>query len=143
MAELYLARKGMALVATDEVSAGILAALPFGKDLKAEIRAPRNPGRHKLFFVLCHRIAAAIDVTPEALRDHLTVEAGYYYEVKTPSGIRRYPKSIAWSKMDETEFRDFFERCVRVIITDWGIKREDVMDAVADLLEPHGAENAR
>lgn len=136
MAELWVRRKGMSLVPADTDSAEILAKLPFEKALRVEVKVPRNAGRHRLFFALVHRIAKAVDVNPEALRDHLTVEAGHFYEVKTKKGVRRYPKSIAWSRMDETEFRDFFEACVRVIYQDWGIARSDVLDAVSDLLEP-------
>lgn len=129
-------RRGNSLIPDMSDSASEMAKLPFGKRLHVEVKQPRNPGRHRLFFALCHRIADAIDVNAEALRDHLTVKAGHYYEVKTRDGMCRYPKSIAWSKMDETAFKEFFDRCVRIIYDDFGIARPDILDAVGDLLEP-------
>lgn len=136
MSIFWVVRKGDVLLPSESESAAIFSRLPIGKPLRAEVKNPRRGKHHRLFFLLIHRIANATDTDPEALRDHLTVEAGHYYEIKTKRGIRRYPKSISWSAMDQSHFDEVFERIVRAIYESFGIRREDVLAVVADLLAP-------
>lgn len=45
----------------------------------------------------------------DTFREWLTVEAGFYYDVITPAGPKRIPKSISFAAMDETEFGEFYK----------------------------------
>jgi hypothetical protein len=47
-------------------------------------------------------------------------------------GVIKVPRSISFAKLDETAFRKFFDACVDVALTEWGIEAE----ALADLLDP-------
>lgn len=45
-----------------------------------------------------------------------TVEAGYYYEVVLPNGLRqRIPQSISFSKMDEDTFQSLYKDVFNVL----------------------------
>ena len=86
---------------------------------------------------MVNRIAKAVGSDPSAVSDLLKIEAGWCHIIKSKKhGIMRLPKSIAWSRMGEDEFSIFFETCIRTIFSEWSIERQDVLDAVSDLLEP-------
>lgn len=78
-----------------------------------------------------------IDKSREAMRDWLTIEAGYYTLVYTPGGVRRERRSIQWAKMDETEFsnlyKDVFATCWRLVLSSKFDCEADAL-AVADQL---------
>lgn len=128
-------RSGDNLVPADAESWAEFSRVPFGKPLHVEVKQPRNGAHHRLFFALIHRMANALGVNAEALRDHLTVRAGHVNTVKTAGKVLQYPASIAFHKMDQTEFSQFFQQCVTVLCEDWGMKRPDVLDACKDLID--------
>lgn len=52
----------------------------------------------------------------EPYRAWATVEAGYYYEVVLPNGLRqRIPQSISFSKMDEDTFQSLYKAVFNVL----------------------------
>ena len=51
MTTLYVKWNGTTLEPASEVDADIMATLPWHKSLKAEVKAPRDLGRHRWFFV--------------------------------------------------------------------------------------------
>lgn len=79
----------------------------------------------------------AVEKGREAFRDWVTIEAGHYNLVQTPSGIRRERKSISWSRMDEDAFealyRDVFNVCWRLILSAHFSTEADAM-AAADMM---------
>lgn len=136
MVELYVQRKDNALYPEGDESINVLARIPFGKTLRCEVRQSRNVRHHRLFFALCKRIADGIGADMDNVRDVLTIAAGHYSLVKTKRyGDLKLPKSISFAKMDQTEFTEFFEKCVKTIYEEWGIEPS----AVSDLLVPQAA----
>lgn len=84
-------------------------AMEPGETLAFSWREPRSPKFHRLFFVmladLFDRQEQFADV--DQLRAWLTVGAGYCEFVPGPTGrMVALPKSIAWERMDDTEFRE-------------------------------------
>ncbi len=143
MATFWCIRRGDALYPDGSDSAAAMTKVPFGQRIQVEAKRPRNAGHHRLYWALCARIGAAIDVDPENISDILKIETGHCTVVRTKSrGEIRLPKSISFAKMDQTAFDAFFERCVRVIQTEWGISRSEIQDAVADLLCPDARDAA-
>lgn len=137
MSIIWLRRVGNTLVADGDDSAAEFAKLPFGKPLQAEVKQPRNVQHHRLYWGLVHRIAAATGVEPENISDLLKIETGHCTIIRSKKyGDIRLPKSISFAKMDQSQFHNFFEACVRVIYENWGIVRADVLEAVSDLLTP-------
>lgn len=45
----------------------------------------------------------------EPFRTEMIIESGYFDEVKTPLGIKKYAKSISFSSMDEYEFGELYK----------------------------------
>jgi hypothetical protein len=111
--------------------------LPYGKEVLVEARQPRNAGHHKLFWVLCTRIGSSIGQPADVVADILKVATGHATTVKLKSlGWQRFPKSISFAKMDQTQFSEFFEACLKVIYTEFGIARPEILEAIGDLLTP-------
>lgn len=133
MSDFWCERIGGALRPTDQESLEEFSKLPSGKPLHVEVKQPRNAAHHRLFWALCARIAEARGVTAENIADVLKIATGHFTLVRTKSyGEIHIPKSISFAKMDQTEFRMFFERCVLVVYEEWKIEPE----MVADLLVP-------
>lgn len=136
-ATFFAVRVGNVLRPDGAESANTLSKLPYGESLLVSIRRPRNLKRHKLYWVLCQRIADAIGAEAENVSDMLKIETGHCRIVKTRKfGVLRLPASISFHSMDETAFRDFFDRCLNVIYSEWGIERNDILAVVNDVLMP-------
>lgn len=115
-------------------SATVFSRLPLGSSLHVEVRRPRNGKHHRLYWVLCHRMANAIGCDSEALSDFLKVKTGHVRIVKTKDGIEEFPASISYASMDQDQFREFFDKCIIIISEKFGIARPDILDAIADLI---------
>lgn len=98
--------------------------IPKGKELRADVSQSRNLAHHKLYWALCAAVAEATDITPEEISDVLKLRTGHFEleAVETEAGkwqtVARL-KSIAFHKLDQLAFGEFFERCVRVIYERW------------------------
>ena len=139
MAEMWCERIGGALRPADQESLDEFSKLPVGKPLHVEVKQPRNAAFHRLYWSLCARIANAKGVTAENISDVLKVATGHVTTVSTKSyGRIHIPKSISFAAMDQTAFREFFERCVVVVYDEWQIEPE----FVNDLLLPQERQSA-
>lgn len=137
IAILWLKRIGEGLWPDAADSNAEFEKLPRNVLLRCEIKQPRNVGRHRLYWGLCHRIADAVGMEPENVSDMLKIETGHCDIVQSKKyGEIRLPKSIAFGNMDEEAHRLFFEQCVSVIYSQWGVARREVLEAIGDLLEP-------
>lgn len=127
--ELWCERIGGALRPADQESVEEFAKLPVGKPLHVEVKQPRNAAFHRLYWALCARIAESKGVTAENISDVLKIATGHVTILSTKSyGRVHVPKSISFAAMDQTAFRDFFERCVAVVYSEWQIEPEMVND---------------
>jgi hypothetical protein len=139
MAEFWAERIAGALRPVDQESLDEFSKLPVGKPLHVEVKQPRNAAHHRLFWALCARIAESKGVTAENIADVLKIATGHFTLVRTKSyGEIHVPKSISFAKMDQTEFRAFFERCIMVVYDEWQIEPE----MVNDLLLPQERQSA-
>ncbi len=103
------------------------AADKIGDTFRMEKRKPRVGKHSAKYWVLCHAIAEAVgpSVTAELISDTLKMRTGHCNVIQTRRGEVRTPKSIAFDKMDQTEFSAFYERCLAVI-------RENFLPGAAD-----------
>lgn len=136
MSKLWAMRVGSTLHPADAESAAVLAKFTVGKLVMVEARQPRNGPHHRLFWVMCTRIANAIGAEPENVSDVLKVETGHCVTVKTKDTIYKFPRSISYASMDQSAFSSFFERCLGVIYSQWGITRPDILSQLEDVLTP-------
>lgn len=134
MADLWAIREGMMFRPFGAESATVFGKLPFGKVFHVSVKQPRNGKHHRLYWVLCSRIADAVGADAEDISDLLKVRTGHVRVIKTKRGTEEFPKSISFAKMDQTAFKEFFDKCIHVIYAEFGIARADVLDAVKDLL---------
>lgn len=133
MTILYLIKSGNALHPADDASIGEFARLPFSKPLRCEVKQPRNPAFHRLYFALCKRIADGVGKDAEDISTVFKFATGHVDRIRSKSyGDIMVPKSISFAKLDNTSFRAFFEKCVLVATTEWGIEAT----AFSDLLDP-------
>lgn len=112
---------GVSLQAADQLAQDDLNALPRGPKLLCDVRKPRSVQHHRLFFAMVRKIAQATPtpLNEEALRDYITVKAGHVNTIPLAFGkVYRAPASIAFDKMDQIQFRAFFDRAVEIILTD-------------------------
>jgi len=133
MTKLFLKRVGNALHADGDESIAEMLCLPFGKSFKAEIVQPRNPGFHRLYFALCKRIGDGVGRKAEEISTVFKFATGHVEQINSKTyGYIKVPKSISFAKLDETGFRKFFNECVEVALTEWGIEAS----ALTDLIDP-------
>jgi len=132
-------RVGETLVPDSAESAAEFARLPAGKPLHVEVKQPRSGAHHRLYWSLCHRIAQAKGLNAENVSDLFKISSGHCTIIRSRKyGEIRLPKSISFASMEQTEFSAFFERCVQVAYSEWGIDPA----AVSDLLCPQEAHAA-
>lgn len=137
MSTFWAIRSGDTLKPDGVESAVAFSKLPFGKPVKVEAKQPRNGRFHRLYWVMCQRIADAIGAEAENVSDTLKIATGHCRIVNTKKfGVIRLPDSISFAAMDETAFREFFERCVQTIYNEWGIEKKDLIDVLNDVLMP-------
>lgn len=136
MTVFWAERRGDALKPLGATSCAALAKLPFGKELRVEVRQPRNARHHRKFWLLCERISEATGTPTDVVADTLKIESGHYMLVKSHKyGDLKIPRSIAWANMDQTKFNAFYDACIAAICQNWGRTRPEVMAAIEDLIE--------
>jgi hypothetical protein len=86
--------------------------------VRGAFKKDRNPGHHRKFFGLLRMVFENQEkyLSQEALRFAVTIQAGYVEEIQLDGDrIALKPKSIAWAKMDQTEFDKFYNAALAAI----------------------------
>lgn len=68
----------------------------------------------------------------DSFREYVTVKAGFFQMVATPSGLRKIPKSISFAKMDEVDFSNCYRQILNVC---WQLCLHRVFDNQEQLAE--------
>lgn len=61
-----------------------------------------------------HRQTVSAERSFDCFREYVTIRAGYFDTVITPSGLKRVAKSISYSSMDELTFADYYKQILNV-----------------------------
>lgn len=120
MLEVLMQKKLGRLIAYDSVSIDLIDTLKEGAVVTARLTQARNIQHHRLWFALLQTVYSAqtLFTTLDEMHDAIKVATGYCEERKLIDGTTYWhPKSISFAKMDQTEFRAFFDRAVDIIIT--------------------------
>ena len=138
MAAIAMLRKDRGgLWASDDASAAILAGIKAGEVIACEIRRPRNLQMHRLFWALMQKIYENQThyESPEEVAAAFKVAAGHCDFVQTPRGLVGVPKSISFAKMDQAEFRAFFDKALDYLTTVVipGLNRDDLEREVMEM----------
>ena len=108
--------------------ASLCDEIDFTGEVMVDIQKNRNPGNHRRFFAFLKVSFAMQDFydDKEVWRKVLQLKAGFFDEVVGDKGNVIYlPRSIDWSKLDELEFKDLFNRVVNAFLKDFGDKLDD------------------
>ena len=100
-----------------------LAHLKPGDVVMAEIKLSRNPAFHRLVFKMLHDSFENQDKWSdfEKYREYLQIAAGLCDPIVKSSGEVWYSvRSLAWSKMDETEFKEAFQKLLTAAVERMG-----------------------
>lgn len=114
-------RCGVVLRAADQMAEEDLNALPRDKPFMVEAKRTRSLQHHRLLFALIRKAARACPtpITENALRQWLTVRTGHVDVLPLGFGQSYMaPRSWAFDKMDQTEFRKLFDDVVKLILTE-------------------------
>lgn len=97
-----------------------LRKLRLGAVIQADIKQPRNVGHHRMYWALCGLVAENMpgDYDAEIVSEIIKIRTGHVTVARTRKGEVFIPKSISFAAMDQTAFKEFFDRAVRVVVTD-------------------------
>ena len=101
-----------------------------GRGVWVELTKPqrRNERRHRLFWALVKIVKDNTDTghSEQAIAAYLKVRGGHVEVFRRKGGeIVEIPKSIAWSKCTEGEFREFLDRLMDVV-------RQEIIPGLAE-----------
>lgn len=119
---VYMVRKANVLVPELHCDWEAVKAIPEGQRVKVEITEPRNLDRLRLYWRMLSYVRDATECAPtsEHLHSAIKLELGYGTPVRLRGLTVLVPASIAFDKMDETEFRGFFDRAVEFLTRTYG-----------------------
>lgn len=115
---IEVVRRGGFLVPASPIDSEALEAFPQGKRLKARITQPRNVQHHRLYWAAIQLVRDNMDDPPplETLHDAVKVKLGYTRTMTFKDGTQAIiPASIAFDKMDQGEFRAYFDAFARLV----------------------------
>lgn len=107
-------RELFGLSATDDASEAALKAVKLGECVELKIKSPRNLQQHRLFWKLMETVCNNQEhyASPEEVCTAFKFAVGHYDTLRTKRGDVLVPKSIAFAKMDQAKFGEFFKRAV-------------------------------
>lgn len=107
-----------------------------GVSYLVEIKQPRNIKFHRKYFALINLAFENQEHfdNPDDMRDYVTMRAGYYVRVNTPTGEYFKPKSIAFSSMDETEFEEVYNRSMDVICEMLDTTKDEIIENIVNFM---------
>jgi hypothetical protein len=109
---------GGALKPADGAAEEYLDSLGTGEIIRADCRKDRNPGHHRKFFGILQLVLKNQEkyLSLEALRFAVMVSSGYVDQIALEGDkVAFRPVSIAWSKMDQTEFDALYKASLAAI----------------------------
>jgi len=133
MARVLFEKHFASLRPLDRAGENALSRFKQGDIVAVEIRKPRNAKFHRLYWSLITIVHDNMDgdryPTPEDLHAAIKIAAGIRTQIQLPDGtIGFIPGSIAFHKMDEEAFSQFFGRVCDLISKHFlpGVSNEDL-----------------
>ena len=127
-----------ALRPADDDAETLLSKLKDGDLVRAEIKVPRNLAHHRKWWKLMQIVYENQDFYPsaEAVCTAIKLGIGHTESFRWKGGLVELPKSIAFAKMDQAEFEEFYGRGVDHIVCHIipGLDRTNLKREVEELL---------
>ena len=105
-----------------------LAGIAQGERVRVELKQWRNSARNRAYWKLLSEVvqACGLKYTTEKLHEILKLENGVVELIRLPTGMTvAIPGSIAFEKMSESEFVDFFRKAEAWLAETFGYVREE------------------
>jgi len=114
------AKSGPIFRPVDDAGRELLAKLADGEIMRVEVKRPRSIQHHRLYWALLTVVHENIDgnryPTVDDLHAAIKIAAGLRTRVELPDGtIGFIPGSIAFHRMDQDQFREFYDRVCDLI----------------------------
>jgi hypothetical protein len=127
------------LIPCDDAASAMLMKIKHGDVVQVEIKRPRNIMHHRKFFALINLVFEnqAKYESPEHLLAALKASVGHCDFLPGKDGMLvAVPKSIAFHKMDQTAFNEFYDRCIDKIARHFlpGVDSDDLRREVEELI---------
>ena len=137
MSAIVMRRTIQGLAPVDQASWDLLAGdrIRIGDDVMCNITKPRNLKFHRLFFAMIHATFEMQDEyeTHEQWRAVVTAGAGYCDFIESKENqLVAVPKSIAFGRMDETQFAKLYQDVLTFICARYV---DDTPERLATILE--------
>lgn len=131
----YTFRRGLSgLNPFGEEAEKFFRSLKTGDVVNLEIRKPRNPLQHRLYWSMCRAVAMNHDTlqTEEQVHQVIKILAGHVDMVRVGDKIVQVPKSIAFDRMDQLEFDTFFNRAKDIVVQELlpGVGLRELQDEI-------------
>ncbi len=129
-----------ALRPTDDSGTEALRKIGDGELVKVTWTRPRNIHFHRKFFAMLQIILANQEhyKSMDDLLDVCKLRIGHVRIVETANGVERFPDSISFAHLDETEFSAFYDRAVNWMLSEVipGLQRQHLdAEVEAELVE--------
>lgn len=128
------------LTPADDAAEAALSKIKFGAEVQVEIKRPRNVHHHRKFWALANLVADNQEhyETAEQVVAALKAATGHcdWFPMKDDRRMVAIPKSIAFHKMDQTEFAAFYDKCIAVVAEHFlpGVESEALRQEVEGFL---------
>ena len=120
----------------------VIRGLKLGEVISVDVVRPRNGKFHNKFYALMNLIYKNQEGYPslDVLVSVCKLRTGHYYVVETRLEQYKIPKSISFANMDDGEFKDFYDRVCKWVISEVipGLDRGDLDETVRTKLEEFG-----
>jgi hypothetical protein len=140
--KLVLRKQGHTLIAQDRLAIDDIETIKDGALVTCEVKRSRSIQHHRRFFALVrfcfeHQREPVRYQTEEAMRAAITISAGHRTELYMADGSVAYmANSIAWDKMDQAAFNEFWRLACDAIKRHYvpGITDEHIRQGLMDLI---------
>lgn len=133
MTQAYLVKTANGYLPATDNDFEALRRVKLGGLVRVQAKFPRNYENHKRYFAFIDAIFAMQDhfADPEIMRKWLEMRAGHFDTIVQPNGNTLFiPKSIAFDKMPENEFRALFDKCISVAVEQLELDENAIMQAL-------------
>lgn len=116
--DTHFVKTGRHLLPVDDYTAEQVSQYGDGEVIRVKLFKDRNPRHHRLFFGLLRMVYINQEkyLSQEALRFAITIQAGWVDEIRLSGDkVALKPKSIAWARMDQHEFKEFFDAALKAV----------------------------
>ena len=142
--KVFLRRTPQGFVPAYDRDVDLLSHIPVGAIVSTRPKRPRRIRRHRWWWALLNRVA---DSHPfysraEQVLTHLKMRTGWVDATTLVNGedvqVIYTPRSISFDAMDETEFAQFIDRALDVVVHELlpGVDREELRREIEAMLGP-------